>query len=81
MNEPVRKLVAAIVCDLAAHLNNLSEPIVIGGQYGGANSKLVQAVAAWTIKRHISLAGPDAEGWLIATETGMFNGSGADVTD
>lgn len=81
MNEEARKLIAAVICDLAAYLNQLPEPIVIGGQYGTHNSKLFKAVADWTVLRQITLTDPSAEDWVLATTMGMFNGKGPNESD
>ena len=81
MNEQARTLIAAIICDLAAYLNTLPDPIIIGGQYNIANSRLYKAIAQWTVDRNISLCDPDADAWFLAYNSGMFNGQSSDESN
>lgn len=65
--ETLRRFLSAALCDLVGHLDELVDPIVVGGQY--PKDKLVEAFQKWCEVRNISVKNPDCEGWLTACGT------------
>lgn len=68
--ETLRRFLSAALCDLIGYLDELGDPIVVGGQY--PKDKLVKAFREWCEARNISVENPDCEGWLTACSTNVL---------
>lgn len=66
-HDPLRRFLSAALCDFVGYLDELGDPIVVGGQY--PKDKLVQAFRKWCEDRNICVKDPDCEGWLTACST------------
>lgn len=68
--EAVRRFVAGALCDLIGHLDELDDPIIVGGRY--PKDRLILAFYEWCEQRGVSVKDPDATGWLTACKSGAL---------
>jgi len=66
----MRRFIAGALCDLVGYLDELSNPIVVGGRY--SKDRLVQAFYSWCKDRNVNISNPDAIGWLNACKSGVL---------
>ncbi len=69
-SETLRRFLSAALCDFVGYLDELGDPIIVGGQY--PKDKLVQMFQKWCAARNICVKDPDCEGWLTACSTSTF---------
>jgi hypothetical protein len=68
--ESIRRFIAGALCDLVGYLDELSDPIVVGGRY--SKDRLIQAFYSWCQERNINVKDADAIGWLNACRSGSL---------
>jgi hypothetical protein len=72
--ETLRRFLAAAICDFVGHLDTLTDPILVGGQY--PKDKLIGCLREWCDDRNFSVEDADGEGWMVACKTGSLKTPG-----
>ena len=71
-HEPARRFVGGALCDFVGYLDNLKDPIIVGGSY--SRKLLIKAFSDWCLNRGVSMKDADGASWLASCKTGALTG-------